>query len=207
MEWGREQGRSSRVSTQPGRQLAVPARGWPAHVAAPERHADHSPRLLADELAAWSVIRRESPDVQQSYAWDMAMMGLRIGKNPQAMIATTPRPIPILRELVRSPNCVVTRALAETFFSHIIAKYEGTRLGRQELLGDILEGAEGALWTRAMVEAARDGKHSTYARIVVAIDPAVSANPTSALTGIVVAARGHEPCGEWAMRLEVCSVS
>jgi phage terminase large subunit-like protein len=90
--------------------------------------------VLADELAAWSLIKRESVELQKSYAWDMAMMGLRIGKNPQAMIATTPRPIPILRELLRSPMCVVTRAttyanrrnLAPAFFQHIIAKYKGT---------------------------------------------------------------------------------
>src|SRR5262245_66069718 len=95
----------------------------------------------------------------------MAMMGLRLKPRPQAMIATTPRPTPLLRELMRNslsekPTCVVTRAttyanrrnLAPAFFQHIIAKYKGTRLGRQELEGNILEEAEGALWTRRMVE-------------------------------------------------------
>jgi phage terminase large subunit-like protein len=156
--------------------------------------------LLADELAAWSLVRREQPEVQRSYAWDMAMLGLRIGSNPQAMIATTPRPIPLLRELIRSPTCAVTRAttfanranLAPAFFEHIIAKYKGTRLGRQELEGDILEEAEGALWTREMVEQARDGRRSEFLRVVVGVDPAVSANASSALTGIVVAAKGHD---------------
>ena len=156
--------------------------------------------VLADELAAWSLIKRESLELQKSYAWDMAMMGLRIGKNPQAMIATTPRPIPILRELLRSPMCVVTRAttyanrrnLAPAFFQHIIAKYKGTRLGRQELEGDILEEAEGALWTRLMVEQARDGRKSELLRTVVAVDPALSATASSALTGIVVAGRGYD---------------
>jgi phage terminase large subunit-like protein len=146
--------------------------------------------LLADELAAWSKVKSSDIDMQNTYAWDMAMMGLRIGNNPQAMICTTPRPIPILRELMRSPNCVVTRAttfenlknLAPTFFSHIVKKYEGTRLGRQELMGLLLEEAEGALWTREMVESARDGRTSPFARIVVAVDPAVSANPSSSLT-------------------------
>jgi phage terminase large subunit-like protein len=130
----------------------------------------------------------------------MAMLGLRIGSNPQAMIATTPRPIPLLRELIRSPTCVVTRAttfanranLAPAFFEHIIAKYKGTRLGRQELEGDILEEAEGALWTREMVEQACDGRRSEFLRVVVGVDPAVSANASSALTGIVVAAKGHD---------------
>jgi phage terminase large subunit-like protein len=100
------------------------------------------------------------------------MFGLRIGgaakggRIPRVMIATTPRPIPLLRELVRSPNCVVSRSttfanranLSPAFFDSIIKKYEGTRLGRQELMGDILEEAEGALWSRDMVEAARDGR-------------------------------------------------
>jgi phage terminase large subunit-like protein len=160
--------------------------------------------ILADELAAWPAIRRvEGGDVQRSYAWDMAMMGLRLKPAPQAMIATTPRPTPLLRELVRAPNCVVTRAttyanrlnLDPTFFDHIIAKYKGTRLGRQELMGDILDSAEGALWTRDMLEAAHDGQRSQYLRTVVAVDPAVSANVSSALTGIVVAARGADQRG------------
>jgi phage terminase large subunit-like protein len=121
------------------------------------------------------------------------------------MIATTPRPTPLLRELMRNslsekPTCVITRAttyanrrnLAPAFFDHIIAKYKGTRLGRQELMGDILEEAEGALWTREMLEQARDGRKSEFKRVVVAIDPAVSADVSSALTGIVVAARGFD---------------
>src|SRR5262249_32727093 len=89
-------------------------------------------------------------------------------------------------------DMVKTCAPAVVTFEHIIAKYEGTRLGRQELLGDILDSAEGALWTRDMLEAARDGARSEYVRIVVAVDPAVSANVSSALTGIVVAGRGFD---------------
>jgi phage terminase large subunit-like protein len=81
---------------------------------------------------------------------------------------------------MHSPTCAVTRAttfanranLAPAFFEHIISKYRGTRLGRQELMGDILEKAEGALWTREMVEKARDG-HNSPLRVVVAVDPAV----------------------------------
>jgi predicted phage terminase large subunit-like protein len=157
--------------------------------------------LLADELAAWTKVKSTTTnETRGTYAWDMAMMGLRLGKKPQAMIATTPRPIPILRELLKSPNVVVTRAttfmnirnLAPSFYQHVIAKYEGTRIGRQELLGQLLEEAEGALWTRDMVEQARDGRSSPQARVVVAVDPAVSANPSSSLTGIIVAARGHD---------------
>src|SRR5262249_13083223 len=93
-------------------------------------------------------------------------------------------------------DMVKTCAPAVVTFEHIIAKYKGTRLGRQELMGDILDSSEGALWTRDMLEAARDGARSEYVRIVVAVDPAVSANVSSALTGIVVAAaRGHDGRG------------
>ncbi len=147
-----------------------------------------------DELAAW----KDAID-----AWDMLMLGLRIGKRPQVMISTTPRPIPLIRELLRAKTCVTTIAstydnyanLNPSFFDRIIAKYQGTRLGKQELLGQIVEEAEGALWTRDMIEAARDGKIADHRRIVVGIDPAVTENPTSNLTGIVVAARGVDERG------------
>jgi phage terminase large subunit-like protein len=130
--------------------------------------------LWCDELAAW-----QSPNE----CWDMAMFGLRVGEHPQVMISTTPKPIPLVRELVAlskvdKPICVVTRAstfdnranLAPSFLKQILAKYEGTRLGRQEILGEVIEESEGALWTRDQVEAAHDGKRSEFVRVVVAID-------------------------------------
>jgi phage terminase large subunit-like protein len=148
--------------------------------------------IWADELAAW-----DSPDD----AWDMAMLGLRTGPNPRAMVSTTPRPIPIIRELLATPTCVVTRAttyanrahLAPTFLVKILAKYEGTRLGRQELEAQVIDDVDGALWTRSMI------RHTAQApdlrRVVVAIDPAVSSGDASALTGIVVAAVGVDGRG------------
>lgn len=93
--------------------------------------------LWADELAAWRY-----PD-----AWDQAMLGLRLGANPQAVITTTPKPTRLIRDLIGDPNCRVTRGktydnlqnLAPAFAAEIIRKYEGTRLGRQELEGELLE--------------------------------------------------------------------
>lgn len=148
--------------------------------------------LWADELAAWA---------DPNAAWAMAMFGLRLGDNPQAMVSTTPRPIPLLRELMADPTCVMTRAttwanrgnLAPAFMSQIIAKYEGTTLGRQELSGELIEEAEGALWKRAMFRRAAQVPH--LKRIVVAVDPAVSANTESALTGIVTAGIGSDDRG------------
>lgn len=150
--------------------------------------------LWGDEIAAW-------PD--PNAAWDMAMFGLRLGTNPQAMISTTPRPIPILRELLRSKTCVVTTAttyanrahLAGSFINKIIAKYEGTRLGRQELAGELIEEAEGALWTREMLDQCLVKTAPGMRRVVVAIDPAVTANEMSSLTGIIVAGLGVDGRG------------
>lgn len=148
--------------------------------------------LWADELAAWF----EAQDT-----WDMAMFGLRLGKHPRSMVTTTPKPIPILRELLRDPTTVVTRAttyanrgnLAENFLSKIVKKYEGTRLGRQELAGELIEEVEGALWKRDMIKRAE--KMPDLARIVVAVDPAVTAKEESALTGIIGAGVGRDGLG------------
>lgn len=151
--------------------------------------------LWADEVAAWY-----EPDD----TWDMAMFGLRLGKKPRAMVTTTPKPVPLLRALLRDKSTVVTRAtthanrgnLAEAFLSKIISKYEGTRLGRQELDGELLEEAEGALWNRAMIERARvTGPLPAMKRIVVAVDPAVTAKAESNLTGIVAAGLGVDGRG------------
>lgn len=157
--------------------------------------------IWADELASWprSKVRDNATE-----AWDNAMFGLRIGLNPQAMISTTPKPIPIIRELINAskgdnPTCVITKAttydnraaLASPFYSRIIAKYEGTRLGRQELLGEVIEEQEGALWTWAMIEAARPKPPlPDMQRIVIGVDPAITATHQSSLTGIVVAGLG-----------------
>ena len=154
--------------------------------------------LWADELASWprSKVRDNATE-----AWDNAMFGLRIGLNPQAMISTTPKPIPIIRELIRqsigdNPTCVITRAttyanraaLASPFYSRIIQRYEGTRLGRQELLGEVIDEQEGALWNRALIEQARlTGRVPDMSRIVVGVDPSVSVSHQSAMCGIVVA--------------------
>jgi phage terminase large subunit-like protein len=157
--------------------------------------------LWADELASWprSKVRDNATE-----AWDNAMFGLRIGLNPQAMISTTPKPIPIIRELIRqslgdNPTCVITRAttyanraaLASPFYSRIIQRYEGTRLGRQELLGEVIDEMEGALWSGAIIDQARlHGSLPDMRRIVIGVDPAVTVSGQSSLTGIVVAGLG-----------------
>jgi phage terminase large subunit-like protein len=151
--------------------------------------------IWADELAAWKYLRE---------TWDMAMFGLRLGDRPRVCITTTPKPVGLLREIIKDKRTVITRGstfdnaanLAPTFLQSIKDKYEGTRLGRQELNAELLEEAEGALWSRAMIEQARlSGAPPAFKRVVVAIDPAVTAKAESNLTGIVVAGLGVDGRG------------
>jgi predicted phage terminase large subunit-like protein len=133
-------------------------------------------------------------------AWDMLMFGLRLGANPRVVVTTTPRPTKIIRELVADPTCVVTRGssyensanLAPAFFEQIVRKYEGTRLGRQELEAELLEDVPGALWTRALIEAARAPmgfQPPEFTRAVIAIDPSMTSGEDADETGIIVAAK------------------
>lgn len=129
-----------------------------------------------DELAAWKYGQE---------AWDMLMFGMRLGRNPQVIITTTPRPITLLKELVVDKYCHVTSGttyenkanLADAFFSHVIKKYEGTRLGRQELEAEILTDVPGALWRmgergqKGTLENSRVRECPELVRIVVAVDP------------------------------------
>src|SRR5579859_85430 len=147
----------------------------------------------ADELAAW-----QNPD-----AWDQLMFGLRLGKQPRVVGTTTPRVTPLVKALAKSPTTHLTTGttyenksnLAPTFFTEVIKKYEGSRLGRQELLAELLEDAESALWKRSLIEEQRVTNHPSLMRVVVAVDPAVSDQEESAETGIVVAGVGSDGHG------------
>lgn len=146
-----------------------------------------------DEIGAWRQLQQ---------AWDMLMFGLRLGDRPRVIATTTPRPLKFLRELVAAPTTAVTRGstfankanLAPTFLTQVVRKYEGTQLGRQELYAELMEQADGALWTRAMLEAAfvAPDKVPNMRRSVVALDPAVTAAEGSDETGIVVAGLGDD---------------
>jgi predicted phage terminase large subunit-like protein len=137
--------------------------------------------------------------------WDQLMFGLRLGKRPQVCVTTTPRPIRLLKELIARPDVRVVKGrtsdnsanLPPAFLAEIVKRYEGTRLGRQEIDGDILDDVPGALWSRDMIEACRipKGTEPSMRRIVVAIDPAVSVSETSDATGIVVVGLGDDNHG------------
>lgn len=146
-------------------------------------------KLWADELAAW----------RYADAWDQAMFGLRLGDNPQAVVTTTPRPTEIVRVLVKSPSTVITRGstydnaanLAKAFLSKIVEKYEGTRIGRQELNAEILDDNPGALWKRAQIDATRISpvKMPRLVYVAVGVDPGGSSAEGSDQTGIVAVGR------------------
>jgi predicted phage terminase large subunit-like protein len=151
--------------------------------------------LWADELAAWDY----------PAAWDMALFCLRQGKKPQALVTTTPRPTKIIRDLVNREgrDVAVTRGstfenaanLAPSFLSEITKRYQGTRLGRQELQAEILDDVPGALWQRAWIDRDRRERAPELKRIVIAIDPAVKSGDDSDETGIVAAGVGHDGHG------------
>ena len=156
----------------------------PDRLRGPQHHAS-----LCDELASWS--RPET--------FDMLNFGLRLGRHPRTIIATTPRPTRLLRSIIArgGRDVIITRGtsyenrenLAPAFFNQIVGRYEGTRLGRQELLAELLEDAPGALWSLDMIDRSRRAEAPDLQRIVVAIDPAVSTREGADETGIVVAGR------------------
>jgi len=133
--------------------------------------------------------------------WYNLLMGLRLGKNPKIVATSTPKPTKWLKELLADPLTIDTRVstmanidnLAPTFQRTVISRFANTRLGRQELEGELLEDVEGALWNNGIIEHVDDLPEDSFERIVVAVDPAGTANAKSDETGIVVVARlnGH----------------
>jgi phage terminase large subunit-like protein len=144
-----------------------------------------------DELAKWRYAEA---------TFDMLQFGLRLGERPRQVITTTPRPIALIKRLIADPKTVLTRAgtarnahhLAPAFLDAVIARYAGTRLGRQEIEGEIVEERADALWTRAALEACRVAAYPELARIVVAVDPPVSDGKGADACGLVAAGRAAD---------------
>ena len=138
-----------------------------------------------DELASWQY-----PD----QAWDNLNFALRLGRQPRAIVTTTPRHVELVRNLPNSPGVHVTRGttfdnkdnLPPSFFNQLLERYDGTRIGQQEIYAEIIDQDEDAIWKREWIENARLSSHPPVARIVVSIDPAMSTKPNSSETGIVV---------------------
>lgn len=159
-------------------------------------------KLWCDEVCSW---RYED-------SWDQAMFGLRLGADPQAVVTTTPKPVKVLRELMADPNTIITRGstydnranLSPKFYQKVIRKYEGTRLGRQELNAELLDDNPRALWQRAWLDRDRIQIAPTLDRIVVGLDPNVKNRDRQILlkksdtldeAGIVAAGVGPAPDG------------
>ena len=144
-----------------------------------------------DELAKWKY---------GGLVWDMLAFGLRLGDNPRVLVTTTPRPGPLLKRLLADALTVVTRTttadnrrqLARGFWRDVVARYGGTRLGRQELDGEIIDDDPDALFQRDGIEAHRVGREPPLLRIVVAVDPTASHGRTANACGIVCAALGED---------------
>lgn len=137
-----------------------------------------------DEAAAWPKGKE---------VWDMLQMGLRLGGDPRAIVTTTPRPTPLIKHLLADAETVLTQAstrdnranLAAGFLASVERAYGGTRLGRQELGGELIEDFEGALWTRSTIEAARIHDVPELEEVVVAVDPPVALGQRADACGIV----------------------
>lgn len=173
---------------------------WPNGVRA-FTYSSEKPRQLrgpqhgfawCDELASWEHAQE---------TWDMLMFGLR--KAPgQVVVTTTPKPLKVLREIIKDQNTYLTTgttydnlANLSDNYKNLISKYEGTRLGRQELLGALLEDIEGALWSHSLIDDNRqtlEDVRGDLSRVVVSIDPAVTSNPNSNETGIIVCGKRKE---------------
>jgi len=190
---------SERPSFQPSRRRVV----WPNGAMAFLYSAQEPERLRgpqhdaawADELAAWT---------RGQETWDQLQFGLRLGDDPRAVITTTPKPLPLVRQLAADPHCLVTRGstyenranMPEAFIQRIVKRYEGTRLGRQELHAELLGDIPGALWPYDVLLNARVAGHPDLRRVVVAVDPSGSNGADDGdQQGIVVAGLGVDGLG------------
>lgn len=153
----------------------------PDRLRGPQHHG-----AWCDELAAW---RYED-------TFDQLQFGLRLGLHPRTIVTTTPKPVPIIRKLssrkdgsvklVRGSTFDNAKNLAPQALIELQARYNGTRMGRQELYGELLEDVEGALWTKSLIDRNRITEKPPLARITVSIDPAITNTKDSDETGIIV---------------------
>lgn len=144
----------------------------------------------ADEIAVWAKAQA---------VWDNLKLGLRLGEQPRVVVTTTPRPVPLLRMLLADPDVSVSRGssfdnranLPARFLDDLERSYGLTALGRQEVMGELVEDVPGALWSRDLIERCRGPEPATVTRVVVGVDP--PAGPGGC--GIVVAALGADGRG------------
>ena len=177
---------SKRVVTWPnGAQAQVFSAEEPDGLRGPQFDA-----AWCDELAKWKHAER---------VWEMLQFALRLGENPVAVVTTTPRPIPLLKKLLQDEATVVSRSrtadnkahLAKPFLADVTQRYGGSRLGRQELDGEMIDDDPDALFKRGDIDRLRVPVAPVLKRVVVAVDPPASFNAKSNACGIVVAGLGE----------------
>lgn len=184
-DWNRSLGE---LKMDNGAQAKLYSAEKPDRLRGPQHH-----RAWCDEVAAWKY-----PET-----WDQLMFGLRLGTHPKVVATTTPRPTKLIRGLAARDDAIVVRGstfdneanLSPVVLDQLREAYEGTRLGRQELYGEILEDNPNALWTAEAIDSARltPAKVPLLGRTVVSVDPAVTANATSDETGIVTVSQSQRP--------------
>lgn len=162
----------------------------PSQLRGPQHHY-----AWCDEPSSWTdAPKGDAVDT----AWNNLVLGLRLGSSPRLVFTTTPKPNALIRTVLSRASTVTTRGstydnlsnLAPSFREQVLATYEGTRIGRQELLGELLEDVEGALWTIDRIDAGRVTSAPDMARVVVAVDPSGGSGPNNDEQGIVVAGLG-----------------
>jgi phage terminase large subunit-like protein len=189
-------GRRTRPEWHPARRLLV----WPNGAKAQAFSSEDPEGLRGPQFAAaWGDEAGKWRNAEAT--WDMLQFGLRLGTRPRQVITTTPRPVPLLRRLLQADGTAVSRSrtadnaahLAVGFLERIAAKYAGTRLGRQELDGELIEDRADALWRRDEIERVRVEHVPEMRRVVVAVDP--PASHRSGTCGIVAAGIGTDGLG------------
>lgn len=181
-KWNRSHGKLTLAN---GAQYQCFSADEPNRLRGPQHHM-----AWADELAAWAY----------ADTWDQLMFGLRLGVHPVVIATTTPRPVKLIKELLKREgrDVVVTRGntfenaahLSGVALNQFRERYEGTRIGRQELYAEVLDDVEGALWTYGLLEELRnaaDDYPDDLRRVVIGVDPAATKSASSSETGIVAA--------------------
>lgn len=189
------------VTSPPGkRPLWEPSKKrltWPNGCIAQGFSAEEPDRLRGPESGfVWADEPAHYPLVEE--VWSNMQLGLRMGDRPKIVATTTPKPTKWMKELIKDPLTITRRVstyaninnLAEAFKRTVLDRFEGTRLGRQELHGEILEDVEGAMWAWEMFQWVEEAP--PLLRIVVGVDPAGSKNKSSDETGIIVVGIGYD---------------
>jgi len=177
-----------RLSWGNGAQATLYSAGEPESLRGPQHHF-----AWCDEIGKWS---------RGVEAWDNLAMGLRLGPDPRSVVTTTPRAVPLVRRLMDAPGVAITRGrtgdnrafLAPSFIETVTETYGGTRFGRQELDGELIDEIEGALWSRGLLETVRVAAAPALTRVVVGVDPPAGSGAASDACGIVVAGLGEDGC-------------